>query len=79
MRRGRCYFRIVPKGAAQDTKNITLDYQIEGETTAIRSVHATSGRNVGHAFSLTGQDEGTDTARLPKGIHIVDGRKIVVK
>lgn len=79
VRRGRCYFRIVPKGAAQDTKNITLDYQIEGETTAIRSVHATSGRNAGHAFSLTGQDEGTDTARLPKGIHIVDGRKIVVK
>lgn len=37
------------------------------------------GDNVTRIYSLTGQYEGTSLENLPKGIHIMNGRKFVVK
>ena len=53
---------------------------IVGETTAIDNVatdHPTATANA-HVYNLNGQFVGIGTAGLPKGVYIVNGKKMVI-
>ena len=50
-----------------------------GGTTGITNVETTINNVNGKIFSVTGAYVGTDKTRLPKGIYLIDGKKIAIK
>ncbi len=50
-----------------------------GGTTGITNVETTTNNVNGKIFSVTGAYVGTDKTRLPKGIYLIDGKKIAIK
>ena len=53
-------------------------YVDNGGSTAIdNSVHAPTRRHDGKVYSLQGQCIGTNLGKLPKGIYIVNGKKVI--
>jgi hypothetical protein len=53
----------------------TLMIDSDGQTTGISSIRHNDSKDV---YDLSGRKVGTNTSRLPKGIYIVNGRKVVV-
>ena len=53
-----------------------LMIESDGNTTGISSISYNDSKEV---YDLSGRKVGTSTSRLPKGIYIVNGRKVVVK
>lgn len=78
VKRGKCIWEIVD-GCGNVVTNKALDYKIDDAATAIEDVTRKSAAQDGRIYSLTGQYEGTSLENLPKGIHIMNGRKFVVK
>ncbi len=79
VRKGKCWFRLTDEetGEVSDAK---MSFTIDGETTDI--AHAeTDVRKApqGRIYSVTGQYEGDDISRLSKGIHIMNGKKVIVR
>lgn len=50
-----------------------------GGTTGISNVETSKNNTNGEIFSVTGAYVGTDKTRLPKGIYLIDGKKIAIK
>lgn len=50
-----------------------------GGTTGITNVETSKNNTNGKIFSVTGAYVGTDKTRLPKGIYLIDGKKIAIK
>lgn len=78
VKRGKCIWEIVNE-RGQIVTNKALDYMINDDATAIQDVTRKPAAQDGRIYSLTGQYEGTSLENLPKGIHIMNGRKFVVK
>lgn len=78
VKRGKCIWEIVD-GCGNVVTNKALDYKIDDAATAIEDVTRKPAAQDGRIYSLTGQYEGTSLEGLPKGIHIMNGRKFVVK
>ncbi len=78
VKRGKCIWEIVDESGNVVT-NKALDYKIDDAATAIEDVTRKPAAQDGRIYSLTGQYEGTSLENLPKGIHIMNGRKFVVK
>lgn len=78
VKRGKCIWEIVD-GSGNVVTNKALDYKIDDAATAIEDVTRKPAAQDGRIYSLTGQYEGTSLENLPKGIHIMNGRKFVVK
>lgn len=78
VKRGKCIWEIVDEDG-QVVTNKALDYKIDDAATAIEDVTRKPAAQDGRIYSLTGQYEGTSLEELPKGIHIMNGRKFVVK
>lgn len=78
VKRGKCIWEIVD-GCGNVVTNKALDYKIDDAATAIEDVTRKPAAQDGRIYSLTGQYEGTSLENLPKGIHIMNGRKFVVK
>lgn len=78
VKRGKCIWEIVD-GSGNVVTNKALDYKIDDAATAIEDVTRRPVAQDGRIYSLTGQYEGTSLENLPKGIHIMNGRKFVVK
>lgn len=78
VKRGKCIWEIVD-GCGKVVTNKALDYKIDDAATAIEDVTRKPAAQDGRIYSLTGQYEGTSLENLPKGIHIMNGRKFVVK
>lgn len=78
VKRGKCIWEIVD-GCGNVLTNKALDYKIDDAATAIEDVTRKPAAQDGRIYSLTGQYEGTSLENLPKGIHIMNGRKFVVK
>ena len=78
VKRGKCIWEIVD-GCGNVVTNKALDYKIDDAVTAIEDVTRKPAAQDGRIYSLTGQYEGTSLENLPKGIHIMNGRKFVVK
>lgn len=78
VKRGKCIWEIVD-GCGKVVTNKALDYKIDDAATAIEDVTRKPAAQDGRIYSLTGQYEGTSLEGLPKGIHIMNGRKFVVK
>lgn len=78
VRKGKCYFEVRDRN--NDIVTIkTLDYQIDENVTGVEEVQRAPAVQDGRIYSITGQYEGTSLEGLPKGIHIMNGRKFVVK
>ena len=78
VKRGKCIWEIVDESGNIVTNKV-LDYKIDEAATAIEDVTRKPAVQDGRIYSLTGQYEGTSLENLPKGIHIMNGRKFVVK
>lgn len=73
----KCYFKIVDSDNKVVAAKIASSFD-GGETMAIHSVESQpiSKRGV---FTLSGRYKGKNISNLPKGIYIVDGKKVVMK
>ncbi len=76
--------KLTGKGTASITfspdKRFFLDdvlVTIPDKPTAIKSISVDSRTADGHYYSLSGIDMGADKHSLPKGIYIINGRKVV--
>lgn len=78
VKRGKCIWEIVD-GSGNIVTHKALDYKIDDNATAIEDVTRKPAAQDGRIYSITGQYEGTSLEGLPKGIHIMNGRKFVVK
>lgn len=78
VKRGKCIWEIID-GSGNIVTHKALDYKIDDNATAIEEVTHRPAAQDGRIYSLTGQYEGTSLEGLPKGIHIMNGRKFVVK
>lgn len=78
VKRGKCIWEIID-GSGSIVTNKALDYKINDEATAIEDVTRKPAAQGGRIYSITGQYEGTSLEGLPKGVHIMNGRKFVVK
>lgn len=71
----RAYFEVVDASA---TAAKSFKFSLDGETTAIRIVDANvSSASDNRVYNLNGQLVGTSIERLPQGIYVVAGKKIV--
>lgn len=78
IKKGKCYFEVTDiSGKIVLFK--TLDYQIDETVTGVEEMPHAPADKSGRIYSLIGQYEGTSLEGLPKGIHIMNGRKFVVK
>ena len=78
VKRGKCYFEMRDFNGNL-LYDIPVSPDVQPAATAIRDIQpATQGHRQG-VYSLTGQYEGTTLDGLCPGIHIVNGRKVVVK
>ncbi len=79
VRKGKCWFRLTEEETGE-VSNAKIGFSIDGETTAIDHVETERPKvSTGSIYSLTGQYEGDDMSKLPKGIHIVNGKKIIIR
>lgn len=78
IKKGKCYFEVRDRNNEIVTFK-TLDYQIDENVTGVEEVQHAPAAQDGRIYSITGQYEGTSLEGLPKGIHIMNGRKFVVK
>ena len=70
----RAYFQVV-EGKTLSAKLAILD----GGTTIISTVIDDVSENINDIYSLSGVYMGKDIKQLPKGIYIVNGKKVVIK
>ena len=78
VKRGKCYFEMRDQGDNL-LYDIPVSYDVQQSTTAIRDLQRDQQHQRQGVYSLTGQYEGTTLEGLSRGIHIVNGRKVVVK
>lgn len=77
VRKGKCYFKVTDAtGAIVEAK---LGMMINNEVTGISDLRVDEQPADSRIYNLNGQREGTDASRLSKGIHIVNGKKFVVR
>ena len=76
---GAVYSYIIVKNG--DDITWTEDYSdmwaISSTTTGISPVRMNSGPSAKYIYDLQGRPRGTDPSALPKGIYVIDGRKVV--
>ena len=76
---GDVYSYVVAKNG--DDITWTEDYSdmwaISSTTTGISSVRMNSNNSTKHIYDLQGRSQGTDPSALPKGIYIINGKKVV--
>lgn len=77
LRKGKCYFQVVkPSGEQQlDDVRLSIVYNATGISGPSVMPHQTQHK----VYNLNGQRETEDISRLPKGIHIIGGKKYVVR
>lgn len=61
-----------------DMTTVSIDLTYGGNASGISSVTATSNDN-GKVYSISGQYVGNTTEGLPKGLYIMNGKKMVIK
>jgi hypothetical protein len=73
----RGYFKL-PKISASSSK---ISFMIDGETTSISDISANDRSALGGVYNINGLLIGkdVDVKKLPKGVYIVDGKKVTVK
>lgn len=73
----RGYFKL-PKISASSSK---ISFMIDGETTSISDISADDRTALGGVYNIYGLLIGkdVDVKKLPKGVYIVDGKKVTVK
>ena len=80
--KGKCYFQIIDKSTNEKVSGANLFFSFkDGEATAIDKIDAednTTQQPV-RIYSITGQYEGNNVSSLPKGIHIINGKKIIIR
>lgn len=76
--KGKCYFRLEETGTGK-LVSAKLQFVIDGEATAIDGVETDAREAPTAIYSITGQYEGNDISTLKSGVHIVNGKKILVK
>ena len=76
---GSVYSYIIEKNG--DDITWTEDYSdmwaISSSTTGISPVRMNSGNSAKQIYDLQGRPRGTDPSALPKGIYIINGKKVV--
>lgn len=78
IKKGKCWFKITELATGK-IASAKLMFSIDGVHTAIDRVDTDLAQKPTRIYSITGQYEGTDISKLPKGVHIVNGKKILVK
>lgn len=78
VRKGQCWFALAASQAGE-AKAESLGLGIEDGATGMREIIQAPQSISTHIYSLTGMDEGTDLKALPRGIYVVNGRKVLVK
>lgn len=77
VRKGKCYFKVTDAtGAIVEAK---LGMMIDNEVTGISDLRVNEQPADSRIYNLNGQYEGTNFSHLSKGIHIVNGKKFVVR
>ncbi len=77
VRKGKCYFQVVKLSGEQQLDDVRLSivYNATGISGPSVMPHQTQHK----VYNLNGQRETEDISRLPKGIHIIGGKKYVVR
>ena len=75
----KCYFKVLDQDGNLAPAKFGCSFD-GGETTAFRTVTSRQNESFHKGiFNIYGQYVGDDTENLPKGIYIVNGKKIIVK
>lgn len=82
----RCWFELKDRTDGGAAKNVSLLIDgVEDSSTGISDIHTSNGqtsykRGIDGVFNMDGQmiRHGSSTTNLPKGLYIVDGRKVVI-
>ena len=76
----KCYFKILDQNGNLVPAKFSCYFDNSGEATAIPMVTSRQNESFHKGiFNIYGQYVGDDTENLPKGIYIVNGKKIIVK
>ncbi|MBQ6031452.1 MAG: leucine-rich repeat domain-containing protein, partial [Prevotella sp.] len=79
----RCYWRIWLKGEAQDAgagaKTAFFRFADDNETTGIEQVDSKISIEISGIYDMNGRKLDVKKEDLPKGIFIIDGKKVMVK
>ena len=76
----KCYFKILDQNGNLVPAKFSCYFDNSGEATAFRTVTSRQNESFHKGiFNIYGQYVGDDTENLPKGIYIVNGKKIIVK
>lgn len=62
-----------------DMSLVSISFEYSSTPTAIEGVEAVNAGTVKRIYNLSGQYMGSDTENLPKGLYIVNGKKVVIK
>lgn len=77
VRKGKCYFQVLKPSGEQQVDDVHLC--IARSTTSINGPTVNAQQASSKVYNLNGQLETGDFSRLPKGIHIISGKKYVVR
>ena len=76
----KCYFKILDQNGNLVPAKFSCYFDNSGEATAIPMVTSRQNESIHKdIFNIYGQYVGDDAENLPKGIYIVNGKKIIVK
>ncbi|MCI7597957.1 MAG: hypothetical protein MSS96_04460 [Bacteroidales bacterium] len=76
----KCYFKILDQNGNLVPAKFSCHFDNSGETTAIPMETSRQNESIHKdIFNIYGQYVGDDAENLPKGIYIVNGKKIIVK
>ena len=78
----RCYWRIWLEGEAQDATGSAKSgffTFVDDETTAIEQPESNISIEIGNIYDLNGRKLDVKKEELPKGLFIIDGKKVMVK
>ena len=79
----RCYWRIYLEGEAQDAgagaKSALFRFADDNETTGIEQVDSKINIEISGIYDMNGRKLDVKKEDLPKGIFIIDGKKVMVK
>lgn len=76
--KGKCYFYVKDEQTGEIVE-AKMGVLVDNEATGISDLRVEEQPADNRIYNINGQYEGTDPMQLPKGIHIVNGRKFVVR
>lgn len=79
VKRGKCIFEMRDANTGEVLTDVQMAYDIQQNTTAIKSVTESDRTAKSGVYNLSGQHVGSTVDGLSKGFYIVNGRKVIVK